>query len=168
MGAVSGYRTSMSQPQTELLSSSSTGSASPGGCPVLRTPGSWLATSLWAPQSDPGRLADGCLPSGWDPPTLPNSWLSLFPQACGELTWSTPMTSTSQIWPPSTQWWTGSSLSSATCGRWTAATPCTAGRRRASGSRVSGGTPGVPVPSHWMLTGPTLPSSWHPAALHPR
>lgn len=177
MGAISGGRTSMSQPRMELLNSGSTGSAGPSGCPVLGTPGSQPATSLWAPQA-PGRLMDvgagmagstcGCLPSGWDPLALSDSQLSLCPQACGEPTWNTPMTSTSRTWPPSTRWWTGSSPSSATCGRWTAAMLCTAGRRRASGSRVSGGTLGVPVPSRRMLTAPILPSSWHPAALHPR
>lgn len=145
-------------------------------CTLLGTPGSWLATSLWAPWGDPGTLVavmagntHGWLPSSWDPPQhSPTASSPCSLKACGEPTWSMPTTSTSRTWPPSTQWWTGSSPSSATCGHWTAATPCTAGRRRASGSRVSGGTPGVPTPSRRMLTAPMLPSSWHPATLHPR
>jgi len=175
--AVPGGRTSTFQLWMELLTSSSTSSAGPSGCLLLGTPGSWPATSLWAPWIDPGRLMDagagmassthGCLPSAGTP------WCSLTAgsppstQACGEPTWSTPMTSTSQTWLPSTRWWTGRSPSSATCGRWTAATPCTAGRQRASGCRVSGGTPAVPVPPHHALTALVLPSSRHPAALHP-
>lgn len=175
MSAVPRGHTSMSQPWTELLSSGSTSSASPSGCPVLGTLGCPPATSLWAPQSHPGRLADVRAGMAGQHPWvlavqlgLPNNRLSLCPQACGEPTWSMPMTSTSRTWPPSTRWWMGSSPSSATCGHWTAAMPCTAARQRASGSRVSGGTP---WDAHAIPPGddsPTLPSSWHPAALHPR
>lgn len=85
---------------------------------------------------------------------LTDSWLFPCLQACVEPTWSTLTTSTSRICPLSTRWWTGSSPSSATCGRWTAATPCTDGRQRPSGSRVSGSTPEVPIAAPWILMAP--------------
>lgn len=140
----------------------------------------------WAPQGPgwlchprhPGRPVEVLWPSrcwghrdGQHPRVLGprHPALPCAPQACGGPTWSTPTTSTSLTWPPSTRWWTGPCPSSATCGRWTAATPCTAGRRRASGSRVSAAT-GVPARprSPREAHGPALPSSRHPPALHPR